>query len=111
MAEYDKPMLRFLESLPLASQPRVHLCAVYQGWVDRVEALQAACVSGCFALVGSSEAAADRRVALSEYERIQKEIVGLRGQGVKETQLNRRVDVNLSIRRLEGALAEWKKKI
>jgi Domain of unknown function (DUF4391) len=111
MAEYDDPMLRFLESLPLASQPRVHLCAVYQGWIDRVEALQAACVTGRFSLADSSQAAADRRAALAEYDRIQKEIVGLRGQALKETQMNRRVDANLSIRRLEGALAEWKKKI
>jgi hypothetical protein len=104
-------MLRFLESLPLASQPRVHLCAVYQGWTDRVEALQAACVTGRFNLADSSQAAADRRAALAEYDRIKKETVGLRGQALKETQMNRRVDVNLSIRRLEGALAELRKKI
>ncbi len=95
-------MSRFLESLPLASQPRVHLCATYQGWIDRVEALQAAGVKGTFALAESSQAAADRRAAMSEYARIQREIVGLRGQAMKETQINRRVDVNLSIRRLEA---------
>jgi hypothetical protein len=109
-AEYNEPMLRFLESLPLASQPRVHLCAVYQGWIDRVEALQAACVTGRFSLADSSQAAADRRAALAEYDRIQKEIVGLRGQALKETQMNRRVDMNLSIRRLEDELVVLKSK-
>lgn len=111
MGEYDRSMLRFLESLPLAAQPRAHLCAVYQGWLDRVEALQAACVTGRFSLADSSQAAADRRVALVEYDRIRKELIGLRGQAMKETQMNRRVDLNLSIRRLEGALAESKKEI
>ena len=76
-----------------------------------MEALQAACVTGRFALAESSQAATDRRAALGEYDRIQKAIVGLRGQALKETQMNRRVDSNLSIRRLEGALAELKKKI
>jgi hypothetical protein len=111
IAEFGKSMARFLESLPLASQPRIHLCAVYQGWIDRIEALQAACVTGRFSLADSSQAAADRRAALAEYDRIHNEIASLRGQALKETQMNRRVDVNLSIRRLEGALAELKKRI
>jgi len=97
--------IRFLESLPLAAQPRVHLCAVYQGWVERVEALQAARITGRFVLAANSEVAADRRTALVEYDRIQREITSLRAHAEKETQINRRVDLNLEIRRLEGELA------
>jgi hypothetical protein len=96
---------RFLESLPLGSQARVHLCAVYQGWIDRVEALRAGCITGQFALTANSQAAAVRRVALVQHDRIQMEIASLRGRAVKETQINRRVEFNMSIRRLEGELA------
>jgi hypothetical protein len=95
----------FVESLPLASQPRVHLCAIYQGWIDHVEALLAASTTGRFALAANSQAAAERRAALLEYDRIQKEIVGLRARAFKETQINRRVDLNMGIRGLESELA------
>jgi hypothetical protein len=97
---------RFFESLPLALQPRVHLCALYHGWIDRVEALLAARFTGRFSLTETSHAAAERRAALVEYDRIQMEIVGLRARALKETQVNRRVVLNLSIRRLEAELAK-----
>jgi Domain of unknown function (DUF4391) len=98
----DEPTARFLESLPLTAQPTVHLCATYQGWIDRVEALQSARVTGGFALAQSPQAAAERRAALVGYDRIRREIVGLRARALKETQINRRVDLNLNIRRLEA---------
>ncbi len=101
----DHPDRSFLESLPLAAQPRVHLCAVYQGWLERVEALQASRLTGRFVLPHTPEVAADRRNALVEYDRIQREITSLRARAEKETQINRRVDLNLAIRRLEGELA------
>ncbi len=37
---------------------------------------------------------------------IQREIVSLRARAEKETQINRRVEFNLAIRRLEGELAK-----
>ena len=64
---------RFFESLPLALQPRVHLCALYHGWIDRVEAIQVARLTGRFSLTGTSDAAAERRAALLEYDRIQRQ--------------------------------------
>jgi Domain of unknown function (DUF4391) len=100
--ETDVP---FLQSLPLAAQPRAQLCALYQGWVDCVEALQAARLTGRFAMAPSTEAAAARRIALLEHERIRREIASLRAQAGKEKQMARRVELNLTIRRLEGELA------
>ncbi len=95
----------FLKSLPLAARPRVHLCALYQSWIECVEALQAARLSGRFVLAPNPRAAADRRAALVEYERIHREITSLRVRAEKESQVNRRVEFNLAIRRLEGDLA------
>ena len=46
-----------------------------------------------------------RRNALVEYDWIQREITSLRARAEKETQINRRVELNLAIRRLEGELA------
>jgi hypothetical protein len=95
----------FLQALHLAAQPRVHLCAVYQGWIDCIEALQAARLTGRFVPAPTAEAAAARRTALVQRDRIQKEIATLRAQAGKETQMARRVDLNLALRRLEGELA------
>ena len=69
-----------------------------------MEVLQAARLTGRFFLAQTSEVAADRRNALVEYDRIQREITSLRARAEKETQINRRVDLNLAIRRREGEL-------
>jgi len=101
---FHEPEKNFLESLPLAGLSRVHLCAIYQGWIDRVEALHAARITGRFVLAPTSDVAADRRAALGAYGRVQREITGLRAQAEKEKQINRRVDLNLDIKRLEVEL-------
>ena len=101
----------FLDSLSLAAQSRVHLCALYQGWVDRVWAFQGARVTGRFVIAATEEAAAARRAALAEYEQIRKEITILRARAEDETQINRRVELNLEIRRLDGELARAKARI
>lgn len=96
----------FLQALPLAVQPRVHLCALYQGWIDGIEAFQAARLTGRFVPAPTAAAAAARRTALIEHDRIQKEIGILRARAGRETQMARRVEMNLAIRRLEVQLAE-----
>jgi hypothetical protein len=66
---------RFLESLPVAAQPWVHLCAVYRGCIDRMEAIQAARLTGWFVVATTLDATAARRAALGNHDRIQKEIM------------------------------------
>lgn len=97
---------RPFESLAMGSQPQTHLLALYQGWIEWVEALQASQITGHFARASTFEAARSRREALERYDRLQREIGGLRAQATKETQLNRRVELNLTIRCLEAELAE-----
>src|SRR5690606_7454189 len=92
--------------LAVASQPKTHLLALYQGWVEWIEAFRASRITGRFARAATSEAAATRRDALQRHERLQREINRLRAQAAKERQLNRRVELNLTIRRLEAELAE-----
>jgi hypothetical protein len=102
----DTPAMgAFLDSLPVTSQPRQHLHALYQGWMDRFEAHAAAHLTGNFTPPLDAAAAERRRTALAEHDRITNEIVLLRARADKETQLNRRVELNLAIRRLEAQLA------
>jgi hypothetical protein len=101
----------FVTNLALAAQPARDLFALYQGWLDCLAALAAARVTGRFALLESQEEADVRRAALVEHARLQQEIVSLRAQAAKEKQLNRRVELNLAIRRLEGRLRELTEKL
>ena len=96
----------FLESLSLAAQPRAHLMALYQGWIDCLRAFQAACVTGRFVMPTDSQIASVRRDALAEHERLTRQIAVLRVQAGRESQLNRRVELNLEIKRRQAELAE-----
>lgn len=96
----------FLASLNMASQPRQHLFALYQGWIERFEAHAAARLTGNFKLAPDATAAEQRRTALAEHERLIREITSLRARADKERQLNRRVEINLHLKQLEARLAE-----
>jgi hypothetical protein len=95
----------FLGSLAVAGLPRSDLFALYQGWVDRVAALAAARITGAFVDPGASEQGALLKDGLEEYNRIERELVVMRGRAKKEKQMNRRVDLNVAIKRLEVTLA------
>lgn len=95
----------FRDALAIGKQPRASLHALYQGWVDTLLALQAARVSGAFALVTTAERAVGRRDALREYARLDAEIARLRATAAKEKQMSRRVELNLELKRVEAAQA------
>ena len=95
----------FCDALALGQQPRINLQALYQGWIDTLLALQAARVTGAFAVPSNAVQAEHRREALQESARLDKEIARLRATAAKEKQMARRVDLNLELKRLEAALA------
>jgi hypothetical protein len=96
----------FLSSLQLPQQPRQSLHALYQGWMERFEAHAAAQVTGIFQPAMDPAAAERRRAALTEHQRLTREIAALRASASRETQISRRVELNLDLKRLEGALAQ-----
>lgn len=68
--------------------------------------LEAAQITGTLAPPGSAERAVALRDSLDVHARLQREIAGLRARATKERQVNRRVDLNLEINRLEAELAD-----
>lgn len=96
----------FLRSLRLADQPKAHLRAVYQNWIELFEANAAAALSRDFRPVRDPVAVEQRRHALADYERLQQEIEGLRKSAKREKQVARRVETNLRIKQLEAHLAD-----
>lgn len=98
----------FMASLRIASQPQQHLRALYQGWIDCCAGLAASLLTGAFNMPKSPEEAALRSAALDTHARVTREIVMLRKKAARETQINRRVEFNLAIQRLEAELVAAK---
>ena len=95
----------FVQAIALTRQPRSTLFALYQGWMDTVQALLAAKMTGAFKAADSPEQAAARRHALQECERLKAEAARLRAQAGKEKQLARQVELNLALKRVLAQLA------
>lgn len=94
----------FEGSLGLNNQSAADLFALYQGWVDRAEALAAATLTGAFVLPATPADALARREALQEHVRLQREIRDLRAKAAREKQMRDLVELNLTIRALEARL-------
>lgn len=101
----------FLAALPFPALPRADLRALYQGWHDAILALSAARLTGTFHLAETPAATTSRRAALAEHERLTREIASLRARAGKETQLNRRVELNLQLQQLESSLTQQIKRL
>lgn len=95
----------FTQALSLTSQPQTTLFGLYQGWIDSVQALLAARLTGSFKTTDSPEQAAARHQALQECERLELEAARLRTQAAKEKQLARQVELNLALKRVQAQLA------
>lgn len=95
----------FRDALALGKQPRTTLHALYQGWIDTLLALQAARVTGSFAVAADANHAALRREALHECTRLDAELARLRAAAKKEKQISRRVELNLELKRVEAVQA------
>lgn len=95
----------FLGSLAISRLPARNLYSLYQGWLDRVVVLEAAAITGSFALPDTAERAAAQRDALVTHAKLQRDLARLRAQAEREKQVNRRVELNLAIKRLEVDLA------
>lgn len=98
----------FLDSLSLARQSQRDLFSLYNGWMARIEALNAARLSGAYTASDDADAIERRRDALDAYFRLTREITGLRAKATREKQLNRRVDLNLEIQSLEAQITAHK---
>jgi hypothetical protein len=104
--EASSPVTDSLAGLSIVAQPRLHLLALYDGWIACLEAFLAAKVTGKLVLNANPTAQETRRQALAAHARLQRDIAELRAQAGKEKQVNRRVELNLEIKQLEGQLGK-----
>ena len=90
----------FMRALALRRQPRATLHSLYQGWIDAVQALNAARVTGDFVMPGSAAAAARRTAAIDAYRNLDARIARLLAEARRESQITRRVAMNLELAEL-----------
>lgn len=96
----------FCESLAITRRPHASLLVLYQAWMDAVQALRAARITGVFSVPASAEAAADRASALQAYGRLESRIRELKAVGAKEKQVTRLAEINLELMRLRADCGE-----
>ena len=94
----------FLGTIALSKQPTRDLFALYQGWMDCIVGFLASNITGRFALPGSAEQTGQMRNRIAQHSNLKAELSALRTLAASEKQINRRVDLNLKIKRLETEL-------
>lgn len=98
--EADSRLEAFASAMNLGKQPRDSLLRLYHGWAAVLDAYRASRITGAFDQ--NSLSREERRSAIAEFERIEREISILRNQAAKEKQINRRVELNLDVKRMEA---------
>ncbi len=98
------PMDTFIAALALACQPQADLRALYQGWLDTVDALDIARETGAFDRSLTREQAVERHQALQRCRQMKSRLTELRGRAQNERQLARQVALNLEIKQLLGGI-------
>jgi uncharacterized protein DUF4391 len=91
----------FLDSMQLSTLPMTSLYNLYSAWVERVMALEAACLTGQFKLFAENELRDQRRRGLQECRTLDGRIAELRTAIKQETQFNRQVEMNTRMKQLE----------
>jgi len=104
MNDLDSSQVQFFNSLKLSELPAENIFLMYQGMIDRVVALDVAQITGTFEKPAVDGSFVAIQSELEIYEKLRMELNGLRRKATKEKQLNRRVELNLEIKRLENTL-------
>lgn len=94
----------FMGSLALSRMPTRDLFQFYQGWVNSIVGFAVAGITGRFSLPKSPEQARRKQESISVYLQTLDELSVLRKQAGKEKQMNRLVELNINIKRLEREL-------
>jgi hypothetical protein len=95
----------FLASIAVSRLPSQNIFTLYDGILARLAALETSRITGTFTAPKSAEDASSLREGLDRHARLQRDLDMLRAKAAKEKQINRRVELNLEIKRLQVELA------
>jgi hypothetical protein len=95
----------FLASLAISRLPAGDLFVLYDGLLARLAALEASRITGAFTLPESGAGVSALQEDLDRYAKLQRELELLRARAKKEKQMNRRVELNVEIQRLQAEIS------
>lgn len=101
----------FSGSIALKNQGRADMFALYDAWMRRLFALQASKVTGCLPNLGSGEEMQALRADLDKIATLTKDLGILRNSAAKEKQMNRRVETNVRIKRLQAEIEDISRRL
>lgn len=99
-AELADARRAFLTALAISRRSWPTFRDLYSGWIEVVEALQAAEITGDFRLVTSAEDAESRRLALTRCADLSAALTQIRAQAAKATQMQAKIQLNAQIKKL-----------
>ena len=91
----------FLDSIAVSILPHTHFLAFYSAFTDRLVALDCARLTGEYRIESTAIKRKIRRDLISVCHELEVQIAGQKAAIVKETQLNRKVELNIKIRELK----------
>lgn len=94
----------FLESLPLSGLPHTHFYAFYSSLLDRFVAYNCALLNGEFRIDHQTITPEERKKGLEACHALEGRITEFKASLRKETQFNRKVELNTQIKQLEQQL-------
>jgi hypothetical protein len=101
----------FLEQLAFTEQPQLHLKAFYRGWLDAFYAYDISKVTGSFEMISEREKKNQRREAFAEYRQLEQQITERRTVLKKESAFNKKMDINVQIKKLQDQLNKVTEKL
>jgi len=94
----------FLDSLTVSALPHTHFFAFYSAFTDRLVALDCARLTDEYRLESTATKSQVRRDQLAACHELEIQIVGHKAAIMKETQFNRKVELNMKMKELEKQL-------
>jgi len=98
--------LAFVDSIALDNLPQSNYLALHTALIDRVLALRSSCRTGEYHVVSDRVGQAERRRLLARADDLEGQVNECRTAINRESQFNRKVELNTEIKRLEARLAE-----
>lgn len=94
----------FLDSIALSVLPHTHFYAFYSALIDRTVALDCARLTGEYCIESTATKRRLRRDRLTLCHELENQIAGHKAAITKETQFNRKVELNMKLKELEKQL-------
>jgi hypothetical protein len=104
--EKDEAVRAFMAAMALGQQPRESMMSLYQAWLDKLAALQAAQITGQFREVDPGDEADALRVSLQRWNEIRDEMASLRSAAKKTKQMRRLSEINTRLQHLKARESE-----